>query len=317
MQLASMISSADIKDADRSKEKTDSALFNTEHLRADIGIRSVRGGAIGLLSQGIMSALRLVSVVVLARMVIPEHFGLIGMVTSLTVLAERFQDLGLGDAVVQRKEITHQQVSNLFWANLCVSALLSTVVSLAARMVAWFYGDPRLTWITVAFACNFVCSGVAIQHQALIRRQMRFGQFATIQIVSVTFGLAVAIVMAMFGFGYWALIWKEIARSAMNTVLAWSFCRWRPSFPSRSVGIKPLLHFGYNVTGFNMLYYLTTNVDAVLIGKWCGAVSVGLYSRARQLTILPVSQFVFKRNENDSTKHVLVLQIAAGLDEIV
>lgn len=211
------------------------------------------------------------------------------MVTSLTVLIERFEDLGLGDAIVQRKEITHEQVSTLFWVNFGICVFLSILVALCAKAVAWFYNDQRLIWITIAFASNFVFSGLAIQHQALIRRRMRFDHFALIKVFSTTFGFVVAIVLAWLGYGYWALVWKELSRSLLIAVLAWSFCPWRPGLPVRNAGIKSMLQFGGNVTGYNMLYYLSNNLDSILLGKFYGAVPVGLYSRAKQLTAIPVT----------------------------
>ena len=90
-------------------------LFDTEQLKRDMKQRTIHGGMITSASNGALFLLRLASVVVLERMVIPEHFGLVGMVTALTVLIERFQDIGLGDAIIERKEITHEQVSPLFW----------------------------------------------------------------------------------------------------------------------------------------------------------------------------------------------------------
>ena len=121
---------------------------------------------------------------------------------------------------------------------------------------------------------------------------MRFDQFALIQIISSPFGFGVAIVFAWLGYGYWALVWKELGRTLVNAILAWSFCSWRPGLPVRNSGVRSLLTFGYNVTGYNMLYYLTNNLDTILIGKFAGAVPVGLYSRAKQLTTIPVSQLL-------------------------
>ena len=274
------------------KDNKYASFFDIEQLKADMKQRAIRGGMITSASQGILFLLRLASIMVLARMLIPEHFGLIGMVTALTILIERFQDLGLGDAIVQRTEITHEQVSTLFWVNLSICSFLTILVALSAKVVAWFYSDPRLVWITVALSSNFAFAGLAIQHQALIRRRMRFDHFALIQILSTTFGFGVAIILAWLGCGYWALVWKELSRTLFNTVLAWSFCPWRPGLPVRNAGVKSMLQFGSNVTGFNVLYYLSNSLDSILIGKYCGAVHVGLYSRAKQLTAIPISQLL-------------------------
>lgn len=268
------------------------SFFDTEQLKEDMKQRAIRGGMITSASQEILFILRLASIMVLARMIIPEHFGLIAMVTSLTVLIERFQDIGLGDAIVQKKEITHEQVSTLFWINLGICLFLTILVALSAKAVAWFYNDQRLIWITAAFASNFVFAGLAIQHMAIIRRRMRFDHFALIKIISTAFGFVVAIILAWLGYGYWALVWKELSRTLLSTILAWSLCPWRPGLPVRNAGIKSMLQFGGNVTCYNMLYYLSNNLDMILIGKFCGAVPVGLYSRAKQLTTIPVNQLL-------------------------
>lgn len=274
------------------KAKKYEIFFDTEQLKADMKHLTIRGGMIASATQGILFLLGLASIMVLARILIPEHFGLIGMVTALTVLIERFQDIGLGDAIIQRKEITHQQVSTLFWINLSICIFFTILVALSAKVIAWFYNDQRLIWITIAFSSNFVCSGLSIQHQALIRRRMLFNQQALIKIFSVTFSIAVGITLALLGYGFWALVWKELARSFLSTVLAWSFCPWRPSLPVRNAGIRSMLKFGGNITGYNMLFYLTNNLDSILLGKFFGAVPVGLYSRAKQLTAIPITQLL-------------------------
>ena len=289
------------------KIKKDASFFSTEQLKGDMKQRAIRAGMITSASQAILFFLRLASIVVLARMLIPEHFGLIGMVTALTVLIERFQDIGLGDAIVQRKEITHEQVSTLFWVNLGICFFLAILVALSAKVVAWFYNDHRLIWITVVFACNFIFSGLVIQHKALIRRRMRFDHFALISIFSTAFGFGVGIILAWLGYGYWALVWKQLASSLLVTVLAWSFCPWRPGLPVRNAGIKSMLQFGGNVTGYNILFYLSRNLDSILIGKFFGAVQVGLYSRAAQLTAIPVTQ-LFEPTKNVSLPVLSTLQ---------
>lgn len=274
------------------KTKDYASYFDTEQIKADMKNQTIRGGMITSVNQGILFILQLASTVILARMLIPEHFGLIGMVSALTVLIQRFQDIGLGDAIVQRKEINHQQVSTLFWINMGICIFLSILVALSAKIVAWFYNDQRLIWITVAFAGNFVFSGLVIQHKALIRRRMRFDHFALISIFSTTFGFAVGVILAWLGYGYWALVWKELARSMLVTVLAWLLCSWRPGLPVRNAGIRSMLRFGFNVTGYNILFYLSRNLDSILLGKFCGAVQVGFYSRAKQLTAIPISQLL-------------------------
>lgn len=273
-----------------------SQFFDTGHLQSDLKQRSISGGMITSMSQVINIVLTLGSVVVLARMLSPEHFGLIAMVTALTVMVERFQDFGLGDATIQREGITHEQVSTLFWINLCACIFFAILVSGFSKTIAWFYHDQRLVWITVAFSSNFIVSGIAIQHQALIRRQMRFGIFAWIQILSTIFGFAIAILLAWRGYGYWALVWKELARNLFRTSLYWLLCPWRPCLPVRHSGVKSMLKFGRNVTGSRIVFYISQSMDSILIGKFCGAITLGFYSRAQKLVTMPADQIQYPIN---------------------
>ena len=147
-------------------------------------------------AEGIDFFLRLGSIAVLARLLVPEHFGLIAMVLSVTTVAERFKDLGLSIATVQRKDLTHDQVSTLFWINGGLGLLSGLVVALLAVPIARFFHDDRLIGITLAIAASFVWSGLTIQHQALLRRTMRFGYIAIISVCASLLSIVVAILMA-------------------------------------------------------------------------------------------------------------------------
>ncbi|MGD0900434.1 MAG: oligosaccharide flippase family protein, partial [Thermoguttaceae bacterium] len=158
--------------------------FSTAHLRDGLKGRSVRGGAASLVGQVAYFLMRLGSMAVLARILTPGDFGLVAMATAITGFVEMFKDAGLSLATVQRAEITHAQVSILFWINVALSAGLMLLVAAIAPAVAWFYGDSRLIAITLVVAGAFLFGGVGIQHAALLRRQMRFGTLATVQFLS-------------------------------------------------------------------------------------------------------------------------------------
>ena len=166
-----------------------------------------------LVAECIDFAIRFGSVAVLARLLVPEYFGLLSMVTAITSIAERFKDLGLSSATIQKKEITHEQVSTLFWLNAGVGLATMLLVVGLAYPVSLFYSDARLISITAAITISFPLSGMAIQHQALLRRQMKFAHLAGIQIGSSVLSFALAIIMALKGFGYWALVAREVTRS--------------------------------------------------------------------------------------------------------
>ena len=112
---------------------------------------------------------------VMARLLIPKDFGLFAMVTTVMGFLRIFQDAGLSMATVQRQEITHAQVSNLFWVNVGVGGVATLLVAASAPAVAWFYREPRLVSITLVLSVTFVLTSSAVQHVALLNRQMRFG----------------------------------------------------------------------------------------------------------------------------------------------
>ena len=218
------------------------------------------------------------------------------MVTAFTVFAERFKDLGLGDATVQTREINHEQVSGLFWINLAICVGIALLLALMARAIAWFYSEPRLTAISLVLAATFLFSGLVIQHQALLRRQLRFGTLAYIQLCSMILSLLVAIMLAYYGFGYWALVAREFARALFVVIGTWLACPWRPSRPQRETKLAHFMSFAKNVTGFNIVHFFSRSIDKILLGKLYGPLWVGLYTNAYQLITLPVSQIQYPVN---------------------
>lgn len=264
--------------------------FRTDHLKDDLKGRSVRGGAVTMAAQFSKFVLQMSSTVFLARLLAPEDYGLIGMVTVVIGFAGLFKDLGLSTATIQKSEINHNQVSTLFWINFVISCTTALVVAGLAPVVAWFYKEPRLTWITLALATSFIFSGLTVQHQALLRRQMSFTSLAKIEVISMLVGVVTALISAWYGLGYWALVLMQIATAIANAVGVWVACSWRPGVLLRRSGIGSMLAFGGNLTGFSIANYFSRNLDNVLIGQYWGAQQLGLYAQAYKLLLLPLNQ---------------------------
>lgn len=264
--------------------------FNTDNLQADLKKRSVRGGAIVLISQISKFSIQMGSTVVLARLLTPDDYGLIGMATVIVRFVQLFKDLGLSNATIQQAEITHKQVSTLFWINVVFSCAIAATIVAIAPLVAWFYGEPDLKNITLALASIFIFSGLTVQHQALLRRKMQFVSLGWIEIISMTIGVIAAIASAKYGMGYWALVVLQLATVISNAAGVWICCRWRPGLPSRRANIGSMLVFGRNLTGFNAVNYFSRNLDNILIGRVWGISSLGLYEKAYQLILLPIQQ---------------------------
>jgi PST family polysaccharide transporter len=270
--------------------------LGTDHLLTDLKGRTISGAFITIAAQGAQFVLNLASIIVLARLLTPKDFGLFAMVTTVMGYLRVFKDAGLSTATVQREDITHAQVSNLFWINVAISGAIGLIFAASAPLVARFYREPYLIPITLVLSSTFLLSGLTIQHTALLNRQMRFKAVAFIQVTSMLIGVAVGIGMALLNYNYWALVCSNVITVAVAVPLTWLAIPWRPEKPSRRSGIRPLVSFGANLATGGFIYSLAKGVDAMLIGRFYGADSVGLYTRAAALLNRPMDQFLSPMN---------------------
>jgi O-antigen/teichoic acid export membrane protein len=264
--------------------------FNTKRLKAGLASRTARGGAVTFVSQGVKFTVGLGATMVLGRLLRPTDYGLIGMVVVVTGFVSMFKDLGLSAATVQRDEITSLQVSTLFWVNVVLSIGVGLVTVALAPIVAWFYGEPKLTTIMFVYAFGFLFGGLTVQHEALLHRQMRFAAQAACELVALAATVSMTITLAWRGFGYWALVGGHLTTSFVYMIGIWIVCRWRPGLPARGSGVRSMLRFGGNLTGFGVVNFFARNLDNMLIGRVWGSNQLGLYAKAYQLLTLPIDQ---------------------------
>jgi PST family polysaccharide transporter len=223
----------------------------------------------------------------MARLLNPADFGLVGMVTAITGSLNLIRDFGLSAATVQRADVSQNQLSTLFWLNVLVGAGLTAVATLFAPLVARFYHEPRLFWVTVAVATGLFFNAAGDQHSALLRRQMRFTTLSLIDffswIVSTVLGIGAAIV----GAGYWAVVVVTVSLPLTSAAGAWLTAGWIPGRPHMASGIRPLVRFGGAVTLNSIILFVGSNFEKVLLGRFWGAEAIGLYGRAYQLIRIP------------------------------
>lgn len=265
-------------------------LFGTGDLCADLKGRSVRGGLWTLGSQGAQFLIQSLSTVVLARLLTPADFGVVAMVTAITVFGQGFADLGLSEATIQCIEIDHEQVSALFWVNFAIGVVLTAVTMVLTPALAWFYHEPRLEAITLWLSLTFLIGGLRVQHTALLKRQMRFKSLAFRDVSSAALGVFVAIIIGLRHGGYWAIVALPLTVNLTQMALSWILVKWVPGPPRRGAHVRSFLAFGGNVAASYVLTNIIANADNVLIGWYWGAAPLGLYSRAYNLLTLPVRQ---------------------------
>ena len=241
-------------------------------------------------SQGAKFALQMGSTVVLARLLTPQDFGLIAMVIAITSFAMILKDMGLSMATVQKADINHSQISTLFWINVAVGILIAAVVVALAPVVAWFYGEPRLTPVTMALAGTFIFGGLTVQHQALLQRHMRFFRLGLAEMLAMSASVAAAIIAGVYGAGYWALVIMHITLAVVTAIGMWIALPWLPGPPRKATGVKPMLGFGGNIAAFNVMNCFSRNLDKILIGKFLGSAALGFYSNAYRLLMMPIRQ---------------------------
>jgi O-antigen/teichoic acid export membrane protein len=253
----------------------------------DLKQRTIQGGFARVCAQGANFLIRMVSLMVLARLLGPKDFGLVGMVTAFTGVLTLFRDFGLSTATVQRTRVTDEQISTLFWINLLVGVLLALLSVVLAPVIASFYHEPRLIGVTVVLAAGFLFNAAGVQHSALLQRQMRFTAMAVINTAGLIVGSVVAIAGAMASYGYWALAAMTVISPLISTIGFWLAAAWVPGMPKRRAGIRSMMHFGGTITLNGLVAYIAYNFEKVLLGRIWGADAIGLYGRAYQLVNIP------------------------------
>jgi len=253
----------------------------------DLKQRTIRGGLARICAQAANFLIRGGSLMILARLLGPKDFGLVGMVTAFTGVLNLLKDFGLSSAAVQRTTVTDEQISTLFWINMLVGAFLGALTVAMSPLIAGFYHEPRLFAVTAVLASGFIFNAAGVQHSALLQRQMRFTTMAVIGVVSLTVGTAIAIGGAKAGYGYWALVAMTVTVPLTETIGAWLSAGWIPGRPRKRTGIRSMMRFGGTVTLNGLVAYVAYNFEKVLIGRYWGVNAIGVYGRAYQLVNIP------------------------------
>jgi PST family polysaccharide transporter len=249
--------------------------------------KTIRGGVARLGAQGANFVVRIGSLMVLARLLGPDDFGLVGMVTAFTGVLSLFRDFGLSSAAIQRPHVTEGEASTLFWINVLVGVLLGACALVFAPAVAAFYREPRLVQVTAALAAGFVFNAAGVQHGVILQREMRFTTLAIINTVALVMGSAIGIASALAGFGYWSLVVMTITQPLALTIGQWIATGWMPGRPQRGADILPMARFGGLMTLNGLLCYVAFNADKMLLGRVWGVAAVGVYGRAYSLISIP------------------------------
>jgi O-antigen/teichoic acid export membrane protein len=273
-----------------SREHNASAYFDTHSLRSDIRGKAVSSGGTMIISRMANTVIQMASTIVLARLLTPEDFGLVTMVTAFSLLLFNVGFNGFTEAIIQKENITPQQVSTVFWIGLALSTTLAILFAASAPLLAWFYREPRVIPITIVMSGGFIFSALATEHLALIMRNMQFHKIMINELASAIISVFIAIWMALKGFGYWAIVARQLTIPVLGAAIAWFQCSWRPRRPVKDPEIRPMVSYALHTFGNFTTTYLGQNLDKILLGWRWGSAELGNYERAYRLSVMPVDQ---------------------------
>lgn len=247
--------------------------------------------------------------VILARLLVPEVYGTIALVTVFTKILNVFVDSGFGNALIQKKDADDLDFSTVFYFNVSVCLLMYAGMFLAAPWIARFYNDLSLTPVVRVLSLTVVISGVKNVQQAYVSRTMQFKRFFFSTLGGTIGAAIIGIAMAYFGFGVWALVAQQIFNATMDTVILWITVKWRPKRMFSWQRLKGLFSFGWKLLVSSLLSTVYGDLRQLIIGKMYTSTDLAQYNRGKQLPDLLVN------NIDTSINSVLLPAMAQVQDD--
>lgn len=262
----------------------------------------------------VTTGLQFLTLAVLARLLLPADFGLMGMMMVVIGLGQAFVDAGISNAIIHRQDVTRQQLSSLYWLNIMAGIVMFLLVWAATPLIVALFNEPRLAELVSWVAFTFLIIPVGQQFQILLQKELRFDSLAKIEVAAAVIGTATAIGTALMGQGVFALVWGALANAAARTLflLVVGLKNWRPALRFKITDIRSYVSFGLYQMGERMINFLNSKLDYILIGSLLGAQALGFYTLAWNLIIQPVQKInpiitrvafpVFAKLQDDNTR---------------
>jgi O-antigen/teichoic acid export membrane protein len=259
------------------------------------GVPDLRARVLGGLlwvaaSQVGLQLARAVAAIAVARLLTPEEYGLAALALVFASLVLVFSDLALGAALVQRQNLTDLDRNTAFWVTVGTSVVFSVLGVALSGPLAALYGDSDAQPLLAVLSVSFVISAVSAPQLSLMLRDMDFKRVEVLPMVGALVGGAAGVALAATGAGAWAIIAQYVAGLTITSVLVWWRSPWRPGFSFSLASLRDLGGFSIYMLGHRLLYYVQTNGDRFLVGRFLGTSALGAYAIAFNTIIQPASK---------------------------
>ncbi len=242
-----------------------------------------RGAAWSLASNVAVSAISFIGTAILARMLTPKDFGLMGMAALVTSIVSLFGNFGLGAALVQKKDATEEDFSTAFWANCATGAALMFICVIGSPLASLFFHEKNVQWILILLSFNFMLAALCSVHSTRILKRVHMKPMALIEVGGRIFRVGIMLVAAFCGMSFWSIVIGMIVERLFKTVAFIILDPWRPGYIFSMQKFREMFRFGRNILGGEFLAYLNVNMDFIVTGRVLGADLLGFYQMAYNL----------------------------------
>jgi teichuronic acid exporter len=234
-----------------------------------------------------MQCIRFAVGIILARLLFPEQFGLIAMITVFIAVAQTFLDSGFAAALIRKPEVKPADTGSIFYFSLVIGTMATGLMCLFAPWIAIFYGQPILVPLTQALSLNVIINSFGMVHTAILSREMNFKALAKANLIASALSGIIGVALAVADFGIWSLVYQQLSGTLVNTACLWHFTPWRPSLIFSFKSLKEMFAFGSRILASGILEQVFRNIFPVVIGKLFTAADVGYFVRAQAFGDLP------------------------------
>ncbi len=256
----------------------------------NLKIKTIKGISWSIIDRASKLFLMLATTSILARLLKPEEFGIVAMIFVFTGFLKVIRDFGVGASVIQRTDPKKEELDSLFWFSVFLGLCVTIILIIFSSKIADFYNLPELENMIYVVSIAMFLGSISIIPEALLMKDLKFKSLFFRNSGNLILSGFITIIMALNGFGAWSLIFKEIVFNFFLIIFNFSLIKWRPALRFKYISIKPYISYSIPLFGENSLNYFVRNIDNLLIGKILGESSLGFYSKAYSLMLLPVRQ---------------------------